>query len=194
MKQPKSKIILFPIILFILIIFLFQMKKKQNNDFQEELIFFKLFSFGQKENNKSIQYQENQEYKFQVSYKNIDFKNINLSDTIKQDTLVQEKIAPGTEGAFEIFLQSNRKMNYRIHFKSTNEKPENLYFQLEGKDRKYTSLENMEQELKGEFIKNKRIKIHWKWEYEKDNKQNLQDTKDGELIGQYHFTIYAIGE
>lgn len=194
MKQPKRKTILFLIILLILIIFLFQRKKKQSNNFQEELIFFKLFTFQQKENANSIQKQENQEYKFQVSYKNIDFKNINLSDTIKQDTLVHEKIAPGTEGAFEIFLQSNRKINYRIHFKSINEKPENLYFQIEGKDRKYTRLENMEQELKGELIENKRIKIHWKWEYEKDDKQDTQDTKDGQLIGKYHFTIYAIGE
>ena len=178
----------------ILIIFLFQIKKKQNNNFQDDFIFFKLFSIQEKENTNSIQKQENQEYKFQVSYNNIDFKNINLSDTIKQDTLVHEKIAPGTEGVFEIFLQSNKKINYRIYFRSTNEKPENLYFQLEGKDRKYTRLENMEQELKGELIKDKKIKIHWKWEYEKNHKQNLQDTKDGQLIGQYHFTIYAIGE
>lgn len=52
----------------------------------------------------------------------------------------------------------------------------------------------MEQELKGEISKNKRIVIQWEWEYEKSEIGNLQDTKDGENIKQYNFTIYVIGE
>lgn len=199
MKKQKRKTILFILTIFMIVIFLFLSKKYQNNKFQEELIFFKLFSFGKEENESILQsknqiHSSYQQYDFQVSYKNIDFKNIYLADTIKKDTLIREKIAPGTEGAFEIRLQANQKMNYQIKFKSENDKPENLSFQIEGKDRKYTKLEDMEQELKGEVTKSKRIIIHWKWEYEKDKTQDLQDTKDGENIRQYNFKIYAMGE
>lgn len=85
-------------------------------------------------------------------------------------------------------------MNYRIQFKSTNEKPENLYFRIKGSDRKYKKLEDMETNLKGEIEQNKNIIIQWKWDYEKSKIENRQDTKDGETIKQYHFTIYAKGE
>lgn len=69
-----------------------------------------------------------------------------------------------------------------------------MNFQIQGKDRKYTKLEDMEQELKGEMTRNKKIIIHWKWDYEKDKTQDKQDTEDGERIQKYYFTIYAIGE
>lgn len=91
-------------------------------------------------------------------------------------------------------MQAKQKTNYKITFHSKNEKPENLKFQIEGKDKKYLRLEDLEQELKGEIYENKRIKINWKWEYEENETQNLQDTKDGQTINQYNFTIYAIGE
>jgi len=90
-------------------------------------------------------------------------------------------------------LKTNKKIDYCIKFKSKNEKPENLKFQIQGKDRKYTRLEDMEQELKGEINKNKRIIINWEWEYDKNKIQDVQDTKDGETIKKYEFTIYAIG-
>ncbi|MCI8383522.1 MAG: hypothetical protein HFJ33_01370 [Clostridia bacterium] len=100
----------------------------------------------------------------------------------------------GTEGKFEILLKSNKKIKYQIQFKSQNEKPENLNFKIEGKDRKYLKLEEMEQELKGELNESKRICINWKWEYENNQTQDKQDTKDGQKIRQYNFTIYAVGE
>lgn len=99
MKKQKGKILLISIIILISCIFLFQSGKSQNNKFQDELIFFKVFSFGQKVPENTIQYknqmnQSHQQYTFQVSYKNIDFKNIYLSDTTDKDTLIREKIAP----------------------------------------------------------------------------------------------------
>lgn len=100
----------------------------------------------------------------------------------------------GTEGTFEILLQSNKKINYKIQFKSTNEKPQNLKFQIVGKDRKYFKLEEMEEELKGNLYGNKRIIINWKWDYEENETKDLQDTKDGETISKYNFTVCAIGE
>lgn len=68
-----------------------------------------------------------------------------------------------------------------------------MNFKIDGKDRKYQRLEEMEQELKGEMNKNKNIIIHWEWEYEKNVTQNLQDTQDGENIKKYNFVIYVIG-
>lgn len=99
----------------------------------------------------------------------------------------------GTKGAFEIDLETNKKIKYQIHFKSQNAKPKNLNFQIEGKDRKYEKLEDIEQELKGEISQNKSIIINWEWKYEKDEEQDIQDTTDGETIKQFNFLIYAIG-
>ena len=199
MSKRKRKTFLLVILIIIIVIFLFLSKKYPNNKFQDELIFFKLFSLGEGENKNTLvsnnqNNQSYQSYSFHVSYKNIDFKNIYLVDTIKQNTQVREKIAPGTEGTFEIVLQTNQKINYRIEFKSQNDKPQNLNFQIEGKDRKYAKLEDMEKELKGEMTKNKKIIIHWRWEYEKNKAEDRQDTKDGQKIKQYNFTIFVIGE
>lgn len=91
-------------------------------------------------------------------------------------------------------LESKEKINYQIKFESKNEKPKNLKFKMDGKDRKYQTLEEMEEELKGEVKENKNIKIYWEWEYETNEMQNLQDTKDGEKIRQYNFMIYTIGQ
>lgn len=184
MKKQKRRIILFLIILVIIVIFFKQKQEFLHSKFQDELIFFKLFSFAKTEEKETIE----PSYHFQVSYNNINFKDISLLNSVR------EKIAPGTKGEFEIFLQSNKKMNYRIQFKSTNEKPENLYFQIKGKDKKYKKIEDMETDLKGEIEGNKRIIIQWKWDYEKSKIENIQDTKDGKKIKQYHFIIYAIGE
>lgn len=199
MKKQKRKVILIIIAILVLCIFLFQNRKKFNNRFQDELIFFKLFSSKQ-ENSENILKSENQvnqayrQYIFDVSYKNMDFKNIYLANSLNKDTLIHERIAPGTKGAFEIILESKENTYYQIKFESKSKKPENLTFKIEGKDRKYYTLEEMEQELKGEVKGNKRIVIHWEWEYEANEIQNWQDTKDGETIKQYNFTIYAIGQ
>ncbi len=202
MKKRKRKTFLLVILIIIIVIFLFLNKKYPNNKFQDELIFFKWFSSGRGEKESTLlsknQRNQNKEpypsYCFEVSYKNIDFKDIYLANTINQKTQVREKIAPGTEGTFEIVLQTNQKINYQIKFKSQNEKPQNLNFQIEGKDRKYAKLEDMEEELKGEMTNHKRIIIHWRWQYETSKIEDIQDTKDAQKIKQYNFTICARGE
>ncbi len=96
MKKQKIKLMVIVITSLILIIFLFQIRKNAKYEFQDDLIFFKLFSSGKEKNRvKSLAKEKiEQSYNFQVSYKNIDFKTIQLSDTAKQDTLIHEKIAP----------------------------------------------------------------------------------------------------
>lgn len=103
MKKVKTKvIILIIIVILILSIFLFYNKSKSNNYFQDDIIFFKLFSKNKNDNieNTKNQINLNNIYYFQVSYKNIDFKNIYLSDTINKKTLIREKIAPRNKRFF----------------------------------------------------------------------------------------------
>lgn len=100
----------------------------------------------------------------------------------------------GTKGGFEIYLETDQEIHYQIHFKTKNEKPKNLVFQIEGKNRKYQRLEEMEAQLKGKITKHKNIKINWEWEYEKDKTKDMQDTKDGENIKKFNFEIYAVGQ
>lgn len=110
MKKRKRKIIYFLIIILSFCIFLLQDKKIINKDFQDDIIFFKLFRFGNNEeiekqqinhlskisfNDTQIKQEEMPiQYSFNVSYKDIDFKNINLSNTINKNSLINEKIAP----------------------------------------------------------------------------------------------------
>ena len=51
----------------------------------------------------------------------------------------------------------------------------------------------MEKDLKGEIQESKKIIINWKWEYEENHIQDIQDTNDGTKIVRYNFTIFAVG-
>ena len=210
MKKQKTRTIVILILILIICIFLLLMIKHKNDEFQDDIIFFKSFYLGDKKTNTNLKAKDEvnlnellwineedfelPEYIFNVTYKDADFKDVNLTNTIDKTTLVNEKIAPGTAGAFEILLETNEKISYEIKFESKNEKPKNLVFSIKGKDRKYNNLEDMEEELKGEISENKRIVINWQWEYEKNEIQNIQDTKDGEKLRKYNFTIFAIGK
>ena len=81
-----------------------------------------------------------------------------------------------------------------MKIESKNDKPKNLNFKIEGKDKKYNSLEEMENELQGQITKNKSIIIDWEWKYENNTNENMQDTKDGENLKKYNFTIYVTGK
>lgn len=92
-------------------------------------------------------------------------------------------------------LYSNSNLDYQLKFKSKNSKPQNLKFLVKGDDKVYNTLEDMEKILKGKITKNveKKITISWKWEYESDEQQDIQDTEDGMKLKNYNFTIYTIG-
>lgn len=103
MKKRKRKIYVIVIVVLILCIFLFRNNKNLKNKFQDELIFFQLFSLAQAENNPITQSKKEgnescQTYRFRVDYNNFDFKNIYLSESIEKDTLIREKIAPRNQG------------------------------------------------------------------------------------------------
>ena len=167
----------------------------KNNDF----LFLKFLASGQKDsidnlNQKSI-------YKFNVDYKDMKLKSINLLDSADKTTFVYEKIAPGSKGEFEIELNSNQNLKYRIEFKSNNAKPQNLNFKVLKDDDfldEANTLEELSESMKGDINKNQKIiyKIEWYWEFQNSQgleKVDIQDTNDAKNINQYNFDVYTYG-
>ena len=204
MKNKRNKKIISLIIVILIVIILIFCILQKSNFFQDNLIFFKILNssnINENSQNDHIFYNNIAEYKeqnnplfFYVTYNETKFKSINLLDTIDKKTLVKEKIAPGTKGHFEIVLISNRDINYKIIFENLNEKPQNLIFSIKGSDREYNNLNELQQELIGNLEKNKvkRIDVNWRWKYENNLADNLQDTKDGINLDMYKFNIYTV--
>lgn len=204
MKNKRNKKIISLIIVILIVIILIFCILQNSNFFQDNLIFFKILNssnINENSQNDHIFYNNIAEYKaqnnplfFYVAYNETKFKSINLLDTIDKKTLVKEKIAPGTKGHFEIVLISNRDINYKIIFENLNEKPQNLVFSIKGSDREYNNLNELQQELIGNLEKNKvkRIDVNWRWKYENNLADNLQDTKDGTSLDMYKFNIYTV--
>ncbi len=204
MKNKKNKKIISLIIVILIVIILVFCILQKSNLFQDNLIFFKILNSDN--SNKNLQndpifYNNITEYKeannplfFYVTYNKTKFKSINLMDTIDKKTLVKEKIAPGTKGHFEIILISNRDINYKVIFENLNEKPQNLVFSIKGSDKEYYNLNELQKDLIGNLEKNrvKRIDVNWRWIYENNLANNLQDTKDGINLDKYKFNIYTV--
>lgn len=190
MKTKKKKIIL--ILIFISVVIVAFLKMRKNVETQDDIIFFRLFSSGKAKEEQVTQEKQIETIYLKVDYKNIDFKNVNLLNTTND---IYRKIAPGTSGEFSIILNSNTNLNYQLKFQSENQKPKNLKFSIKGEKKTYKTLEEMEEILKGKILKNqeRKITILWKWEYESDIKQDVQDTDDGTKLKNYNFTIYTIG-
>ena len=197
-KKTFFTIIIF-IVIILIIIFLWTFKKEQNEDLFQDFLFTKLIgnfnlnSYSETQSNNEIK------YFFDISYRNTKFKNINLQDTINKDTLVNEKIAPGTKGSFDIVLKANKDTQYKINFVSKNQKPENLKFRAKINDQyiseEKNNLEELSKYLIGNIYKNKEkiITIQWYWNYESSEKDNRQDTFDAQNLREYEFDIYTVG-
>lgn len=200
----NKKKIIFKMILVLILIFLFLkiffLKESSNIRKNDDFLFLKLFSNGETLS-KGITNSESQKiYNFKIDYKNLDFKSIDLADTIDKTTLVYEKIAPGTSGSFNIVLNSNQNLKYKIEFNSMNEKPYNLKFEVLKNEElllEANALEELSEKLTGDINKDEKIdfKINWYWNYEGDTEiSDIQDTKDAENIKKYQFNLYALGE
>lgn len=196
--------ILIAITIFVILMFLLTNFNKFQF-FHNNILFLRYFdsAFNNGTNNKekiSIATKNNSQtkntYYLNVEYKNTNFANINLKDTIKTETLVEEKIAPGIEGNFDILLYSNYNVKYSIKFQNKSNKPQNLKFNIEGTNIQESNLENLSTNLSGTLLKNqnKKITINWKWEYENGESGNIKDTEDAILIDKYYFDILALGE
>ena len=188
----KKYIIICVTLIIICIIFLY-CKTSAFNKLYDDILFFKLFD-KEKQYNEISKEENNSQYIFDVSYKKTDIKNISLLDTIKKENLIEDILAPGTEGTFDIVLVTNSDTKYQVNFKSISSKPQNLKFEnLETKE-KVNQLEELN--LRGILQKNKTktITIHWYWEYENTREGDIQDTIDSKNIKNYEFNISTIGE
>ena len=207
MRKTKKRYIIMIIILVCIMLFLINSMKY---DFlQEDLLFFQFFNSQNQSRNTSNIKQKVIEEKieteetstnikkiyFHVQYKNRNSKTVNLAETVDNKTLVYEKIAPGTSGRFDILLNSNQNMNYKIAFESENEKPTNLQFYTQENNKRYTTIEELGENLTGNILKNeqKTIPVCWEWRYETNKEQNKQDTVEAKKIREYHFLIYVQG-
>lgn len=201
MKEKIKRLIVL-ILIFILIIFyikIFYFKNSLNIQGINNYIFFKIIS---NEISQTKNKNEENKYEFKVSYKDINLKSINLLTTANKEKIVYEKIAPGTKGSFNIILNSDKKLKYKIIFESISEKPQNLNFIASENEKVLgcaNTLEELSQYLEGNIQKNKKVNItiNWYWNYE--NKENIklsdiQDTKDSKIIKKYQFNIYTLGE
>ena len=214
MKKKKKIILKLILILILIILFLkiFFLKGLSNIQKIDDFLFLKLFSNGVSlskgiQNNedysiKSGNSKYQKVYNFKIDYKNMDFKSIDLAETIDKETLVYEKIAPGTSGSFNILLDSNQNLKYKIEFNSISEKPQNLNFKALKNEEilgEANTLEELSEKLIGYINQNEKIniKINWYWNFESEENRestDIQDTKDAENIKSYQFNVCALGE
>ena len=199
MKNKNIKRLIIVIILIFLIFKIVCSNLKFDSIKNDDFLFLKFLASGQKDsidnlNQKSI-------YKFNVDYKDMKLKSINLLDSADKTTFVYEKIAPGSKGEFEIELNSNQNLKYRIEFKSNNAKPQNLNFKVFNDNvflDEANTLEKLSESMKGNINKKQKIiyKIEWYWEFQNSHdleKVDIQDTNDAKNINQYNFDVYTYG-
>lgn len=192
--KNKTKIIklILIIILINLFIIIFCFKQISNKTQSDDFLFLKLFQSQSKT--------AEEEYSFKVNYLNKGLKTVNLSDTINKN--FYKKVAPGTNGKFNIVLNSTRDLQYQVKFSSTSAKPQNLKFMALTNGEKITKaseLEELSENLKGIILKNQKVSITvlWYWLYEGENQEeqvDIQDTIDGKNIEKYKFDILVLGE
>lgn len=144
-------------------------------------------------------------WSFKVNEKEEQMQTISLKSTINNSTLLNNKIAPGTEGEFQIKLDATNSevgVNYAIKFENETQKPTNLKFTYGEKT--YSSLENLQKDLIGTINaddqnKTKTLIIGWNWKYQTGNTteeisaSDIIDTRDGKTIDNYSFDIIVSG-
>ncbi|MCI8759971.1 MAG: hypothetical protein HFJ34_02425 [Clostridia bacterium] len=144
-------------------------------------------------------------WSFKVNGQKEQVQAIELGSTCNNETLVNNKIAPGTSGNFNIIVDgtgSDVGINYNIKFENETTKPTNLKFVYEGQE--YNSIDELQTNLSGTIEANaqektRTITIGWKWNYETGNTQseianNDQiDTQDAQNIANYTFDVVVSG-
>ena len=144
-------------------------------------------------------------WQFNVNGQEEQVQTIKLQSTSNNQTLVNNKIAPGTSGKFDIIIDatgSDVGINYQVDFRNEQNKPTNLKFSYNGTE--YNSITQLTQVLSGtinsnEEEKRKTFSIEWNWKYETGNtpeeitENDKIDTKDAENISNYEFDIIVSG-
>ena len=144
-------------------------------------------------------------WSFKVNENEEKLQTISLKSTLNNKTLTNNKIAPGTEGSFQIKLDatgSDVGINYIVRFNNESQKPTNLKFTYEGKT--YNSLTELQEVLIGTINadaqdKTKALTIGWNWKYETGSTaqeilaNDLVDTENAKQISNYTFDVIVTG-
>lgn len=142
---------------------------------------------------------------FKVNGKEDVVQNVNLLSTYNNETLINNKVAPGTSGSFNIVVDvtgSEVGIDYVIQFLNESEKPQNLKFIYD--DKQYTYIQELEKDLLGTINANdenktRTITINWEWQYETGvneneiNQNDEIDTNNAKQLENYTFDIYVKG-
>lgn len=144
-------------------------------------------------------------WSFKVNGNEEKLQTISLKSTMNNESLINNKIAPGTEGDFQIKLDATGSevgINYVIKFENESKKPTNLKFTYDGKT--YNSLFDLQQDLTGiinanEADKIKTLIIGWNWKYETGStaqeiaENDLIDTQEAKQMSNYTFDVIVSG-
>ena len=144
-------------------------------------------------------------WSFLVNGEEESIQNMQLGSTCDDETLLDNKIAPGTQGNFNIEIDATGSevgIQYHVTFEEKTKKPRNLIF-IYNKST-YANLQDLEVALEGVIDANDETKkisipIQWKWEYETGNDEGLretedrEDTEDGKMLQNYNFDIIVTG-
>ena len=157
-------------------------------------------------NNSQIRGKGNAEiakWDFKVNGEETQIKSVNLKNTNIKESLTEGKIAPGTQGFFEIIVDASEAdvgIDYEIKFENETKKPSNLIFRYENIESK--SLKDLEETgsiKKEDTEKIKIFEIEWEWKYENGNdfqaihKNDELDTKESLQLTNYTFDILVSG-
>lgn len=144
-------------------------------------------------------------WNFQVNGQKEEVQAIPLVSTCNNETLVNNKIAPGTSGSFNIVVDATGSevgINYYITFTNENNKPINLKFVYNNQE--YKSVSELENVLSGTIDANdedktKTLTIDWQWPYETGSSESeianndKIDTQDAQNIDTYTFNVIVSG-
>lgn len=144
-------------------------------------------------------------WSFKVNGQKEQVQEIKLVSTYNSETLVNNKIAPGTSGSFNIIVDATGSevgIKYNIKLAEESNKPQNLKFVYGGKE--YDSIKQLGDELSGtiaanEENKTRTINVQWKWNYETGssaeqiNANDIIDTNDAISIANYTFQVIVTG-
>lgn len=142
---------------------------------------------------------------FKVNGQKEQVEKINLNSTMNNESLIGNKIAPGTEGSFNIVIDATGTdvgINYNIDFSEETNKPTNLKFTYDEKE--YTSIEELTEDLSGvinanDENKERTLNIKWKWDYETGEtpeeiaSNDEIDTLEAATLSDYTFNVTVSG-
>ena len=142
---------------------------------------------------------------FKVNGKEDVVQNVNLLSTYNNETLINNKVAPGTSGNFNIVVDATGSevgVDYTVQFLNESEKPQNLIYIYD--DQQYTTIQDLQKDLSrtinaNDENKTRTITVYWEWQYQTGedeneiNQNDIIDTNNAKQLENYTFDIYVTG-